>query len=95
VRDPPIGSAHGPSPGGFGLEQLDCPEHVALQRAMPVTGRKRAHHRLGFLSSRRCGQDRVRGLLRCIELGEVAGVLDQGHLAAPEESGKTACEGWI
>jgi hypothetical protein len=61
-------------------------------------GRKGAPSRrigAGALSSRGCGQDRVRSLLRCIELGEVAGALDQGHLAAPKESGKTTCEGWI
>jgi hypothetical protein len=27
--------------------------------------------------------------------GDVAGVLDQGHLAALETCGETACEGWI
>src|SRR5262245_29515475 len=76
---------------------------VALARAEGVVqaAAMRSEHTrsvrglLTALSERRCRQDRARRLLRCVQLREVPGAIDRGHVAAPEEPGEAAPEGGV
>src|SRR5262245_13721782 len=61
--------------------------------AMPSENSRSVGELLTASSERRCGQDRARRLLRCVELWEVPGADDRSHVAVPEVPSEAAPEG--